>query len=123
VKLYRKFRVAADGKPQVGHLSCMLGVRPADPANPNKYFDVPAAQGTDLVLPGGGGLSVYTDPGAIRLRAANVFLFAVDADALPNELMAVVAGDPHHLIEPRLPMTLDGYQAALARTRDLWQRI
>lgn len=123
MKLYRKLRIAADGGPQVGNLSCMLGVRPADPLDPNRYCDVSAAKGTDLVLPGGGGLSVYTNQGAIRLRAARLFLFALEADSLPNELTAVTAGDPHYLIEPRLPMTLDDFQAALAGTRDLWQRV
>jgi len=123
VNLYRKFRVAADGKPDVGNRSCMLGVRPADPSNPRKYFDVPAAGGTDVVVPGGGGLSVYTDPAGIRLHAADLYLFVLDAADLPKDLAAVAAGDPHYLIEPNGPMTLDDYQAALAGTRDLWHRV
>lgn len=123
MKLYRVFRIDTDGKPRVGHLSCMLGVRPADPTNPRRYFDVRAAVGTDPVVPGSGGLSVYSDPAAIRLRAANLFLFEMESDDLPGDLTTVPAGAPHYLIEPAAPMTLDDYQAALAATRDLWRRV
>jgi hypothetical protein len=123
VKLYRMFRLDPDGKPTVGTLFGMLGVRPRDPAKPRKRFDVPAVAGSDLVRPGGGGLSVFTDPAAILIQPADLALCEIDTADLPGELVAVAAGDPHYLIEPASPMTLDDYQAALAATRDFWHRV
>lgn len=123
MKLYRKFRVAADGKPVVGTLSSMLGVRPADPTRPKKRFDVPAVAGSDEIRPGSGGLSVYTDPGSIRIQAADLFLFAIETADLPAGLIDVPAGDPHYHIEPAYAMTLDDFQSLLAITRDLWIRV
>src|SRR5436309_1787805 len=47
-------KAAADGLPEVGTKFGMLGVRPKDPANPKKRFDVSAAAPTDTVSPGEG---------------------------------------------------------------------
>ena len=123
MKFYRKFRVAANGKPIVGTLFGMLGVRPADPTNPKKRFDVTAVAGSDVVRPGGGGLSVYTDPAGIRIQAADLFLFAIDTANLSTGLRDVPAGDPHYLVEPAHDMTLDDFQGLLAQTRDFWIRV
>lgn len=123
MKLYRKFRIAADGKPIVGTLFGMLGVRPAYPAYPKRRFDVPAILGSDVVRPGGGGLSVSTDPAGIRIQAADLFLFEIDGAGLRPGLTNVPAGDPHRLIEPAYDMTLDEFQDLLAQTRDSWIRV
>lgn len=98
----------------------MLGVRPYDPTRPRQRHDVTAAAGTDPVGPGGGGLSVFSDPAAVAVRAAGLVLCTVDPADLPPALRDVPAGDPHRLIEPATTMTLDEFQAALGRTRDLW---
>jgi hypothetical protein len=121
VKLYRKFFQAADGKPVVGARSGMLGVRPADPSRPSRQGDVRAPRGSDLVRPGEGGLSVYSDPAAIRIQAPDLILCVIESADLPPELADVgAAGDPHRHIEPAAEMTLDEFQAALGRSRGLW---
>jgi hypothetical protein len=74
VKLYRKFKLDADGKPMVGTRFGMLGARPRDPRNPKKRGDVDAVFGSDLVRPGGGGLSVYDDPSAIQIHDDDLVL-------------------------------------------------
>jgi hypothetical protein len=122
VKLYRVMKVAADGKPVVGNGSMMLGVRPTDPARPNKRADVPAVSGADLVQPGDGGLSCYDDPAAITIQSARLLLWSMDPDDLPPELVLQEAGAPHHHIEPGRAVTLDRFQELLATTRDFWRR-
>ena len=123
MKLYRKFRVDADGKPIVGTKFGMLGVRPTDPNNRKKRADVKAVNGSDLVRRGGGGLSVYTDPTAILIQAADLVLCEIDTADLPPGLLETAASKPHYLIEPSQQMTLDEYQELLADTQDLWQPV
>ena len=121
-KLYRLMKTDTDGKPLVGSGSMMLGVRPTDPALPQNTFDVPAVVGTDVVHPGEGGLSCYTEASAIKLRSKKLSLWSIDVADLPQELIPKPAGDPHHHIEPNLDVTLDELQQLLAETRDLWER-
>ena len=122
MKLYRLMKADADGKPLVGDGSMMLGVRPADPTQPNKRADVSAVAGTDVVQPGDGGLSCYTDPAAIKIQSNKLLLWSIDTEDLPPELVEKPAGDPHYHIEPVRETTLDDLQALVADTRDLWQR-
>lgn len=122
MKLFRLMKVDADGKPLVGSGSMMLGVRPTDPAQPNKRFDVPAVLGVDAVHPGDGGLSCYTDPAAIRIQPRNAALWSIEVTNLPPVLSAQPAGTPHYHIEPDQTVTLDQLQQLLANTRDRWQR-
>ena len=122
VKLYRLMKADTDGKPLVGSGSMMLGVRPTDPAQPNKRADVVAVTGTDVVSPGSGGMSCYTDPAAITIQPKKCLLWSIEVDDLPAELKPNAAGDPHHHIEPVQATTLDELQELLALTRDRWQR-
>jgi hypothetical protein len=122
VKLYRLMKADADGKPLVGGGSMMLGVRPTDPALPLKRADVPAVTGSDVVRPGDGGLSCYSDPNAIAIRSNKLLLWSIDASALPVGLVARDAGVPHFHVEPLQDVSLDGLQQRLADSRDLWQR-
>lgn len=117
------FRLDADGKPLVGVEFGMLGVRPKDPANPRRKFDVKVSAGSDTIQPHEGGLSVFTDPNAIRLQSAGMVLCELESGDLPAELSDVVAGEPHHHIEPSKPMTLDQFQALLENTRDDWHPV
>lgn len=123
MKQYRLMKVDSDGKPVVGSNSMMLGLRPADPAEPNRRADVTARVGADRVLPGEGGLSCYSDPAKIRLQSKKLVLWSIDAADLPAKLTAQPAGVPHYHIEPRVAMTLDELQALIARTRDRWQPV
>ncbi|MCE9567599.1 MAG: hypothetical protein K8U57_36830 [Planctomycetes bacterium] len=122
MKLYRLMKADADGKPLVGDGSMMLGVRPTDPTQPKKRADVPAVIGTDVVHPGGGGLSCYTDPSAIKIQSDKLILWSIDTDELPSEFTEKPAGVPHYHIEPSRDITLDDLQELVADTRDLWQR-
>ena len=122
MKLYRVMKMDAEGKPLVGNGSMMLGVRPTDPTQPNRRTDVRAVVGSDIVRPGEGGLSCYTDPTSITIQSNKLILWSIDAGDLPPELQAEDAGDPHYHIEPASDTTLDDLQDQLASTRDLWQR-
>jgi hypothetical protein len=114
-------KVDADGRPLVGAGAMMLGVRPTDPALPNRRADVFAAVGTDIVRPSEGGLSCYTDPEAITIQSKKVELWSLEERDLSPALRARPAGDPHYQIEPTQDMTLDQFQQMLAQTRDYWQ--
>ena len=122
MKLFRLMKVDADGKPLIGTGSMMLGVRPADPNQPNKRADVLAVTGVDVVKPGDGGLSCYTDPSAITIQPKKCGLYSIEVADLPTELLPQPAGVPHYHIEPTRDLTLDQLQQLLADTRDLWQR-
>lgn len=118
--LYRKFFLDAQGKPILGTGFGMLGVRPFDPKRPKKYHDVKAAVDMDLVKPGDGGLSAFSDPAEIKVQAVDLILCRIETGALPTDLTVVSAGDPHFHLEPRLEMVLVQYQSILASTRDDW---
>lgn len=124
MKLYRVMKVAADGKPLLGSGAMMLGVRPRDPALPNKRFDVPAVTAADTVRPGDGGLSCFSDRGAVKItvRPGAMELWSIDSAQLPPALVAVAAGIPHYHVEPQNDVSLDELQQLLADTRDLWAK-
>ncbi len=123
MKLYRKFKLDADGKPTVRIKFGMLGVRPRAPKFPKKRFDVGATLGSDQVNPGGGGLSVFEDPAAIQISDDDLVLCVIETDDLSLELERKEAGKSHYHIEPAHAMTLDEFQERLAETRELWERV
>jgi hypothetical protein len=112
----------ADGKPLVGADRDMLGVRPANPAQPRQGKDVRAASGGEKVYPGE-GLSAANDPGHLPPHVEGE-LWVIESDGLPSELACCQRGKKlwHYQIEPASEMTLDELQSLLAATRDLWQR-
>ena len=122
MKLYRKMNEDADGRPAVGNTSMKLGVRPTNPLEPNKQFDVPAINGSDIVAPGDGGLSCYSELKDIRIRSKKLVLFSIEEAQLPQELMVRPDSGSHCMIEPRQSITLDVLQELLASTRELWMR-
>ena len=117
------------GRPKVGSVSMMLGVRPRD---------IPVSSKGE-VLPGTGGLSVYAGlrdipPHMIpsRLQATvpdaagddKLFVWAMGEgvfSAAPVATSLMLQLDPtdpkHGLIEPDAIMTLEEYQMALAATK------
>ncbi|VTU00636.1 unnamed protein product [Gemmataceae bacterium] len=123
MKIYRLMKVAPDGLPLVGTKFGMLGVRPRDPANPKKRFDVPAAAPADPVQPGSGGLSVNTDPAALKPPDDEFVLWEVTHDALGSGLRVTPDGPPHYVIEVAGPTTLDEMQRRIAETREHWKRV
>ena len=123
MKVYRVMKAAADGLPEVGTRFGQLGVRPKDPANAKRRFDVPAAAATDPVAPGDGGLSVNADPTAVRPPDDDFVLWAIDTTALGPDLRLTPAGPPHFHVEPTAATTLAEFQTRLADTRTRWERV
>ena len=96
MKLYRVMKIDVDGKPLVGSGSMMLGVRPTDPTQPYKQFDVPAVKGQDLIHPGAGGMSCYENPAAIAIQPnKKLILWSIETEDLPTDLREKPAGLPH----------------------------
>jgi hypothetical protein len=122
MKLYRLMKAASDGRPEVGTRFGMLGVRPRDPRNPRKRFDVRASVATDIVHPGE-GLSVNTNQNALRPPDDEFLIWEIEDSELGNDLEVCPASPPHYLIGPLYDMTLDELQQHLAGTRDHWQRV
>lgn len=123
MKLYRVMKVDVDGKPLVGSGSMLLGLRPTDPSQPYRHFDVPAISGQDVVHPGEGGLSCYEDPAAITIQLnKKLILWSIETNDLPPALIGTPADPPHYHIESRGVATLDELQELLSDTRDLWVR-
>jgi hypothetical protein len=122
VKLYRMMKAAADGLPEVGTKFGMLGVRPKDPTNPKKRFDVPATAPTDPVSPGD-GMSVNADPAALKPPDDEFLLWVIEAADLGSDLAVSPARPPHYHVGPSHDMTLAELQQRLAATRDRWQRV
>ena len=123
MKLYRVMKVDVDGKPLVGSGSMMLGLRPTDPSQPHKHFDVLAISGRDVVRPGEGGLSCYEDPAAITIQLnKKLILWSIETEDLPMDLCEKPACLPHYRVEPNRELKLNELQDLLANTRDLWVR-
>ncbi len=123
MRLYRLMKVADDGLPAVGTKFGMLGVRPRDPANPKKRFDVPAAAPTDTVRPGDGGLSVNTDATALKPPDDEFVLWEIDSTALGANLRTEPDRPPHHVVAVATDMSLAEMQQQIAATRGDWKRV
>jgi hypothetical protein len=85
---------------------------------------------TDLLLPGQGGMSVApNDPADLprHRRPASLGgigrdpVWYIEADDLGPDLVFRQDRPSHGLIEPKRAMTLDEFQAALARSRQFWK--
>ena len=122
---------AEDGLPGVGRSALTLGVRVPKDISPN---------GSGLVEPGTGGLSVAPDslwnpPHHRRPRfigrgssgPPNDWVFMIMSDPIVRESLAV-RGDPlrperHAFIEPGRPMELGACESALTGTRPDWEAV
>ena len=118
-------KAAADGLPDVGDTFGKLGVRPT---RPGAGGDVPAANPSDLVRPGEGGMSVAADspnnlPAHMRPPKARHPVWEIDDADLGAGLVAAAAGPPHYHIEPDREMTLAELQSLFAATRSRWARV
>lgn len=122
MKLYRMMKAAADGFPEPGEAFARLGVRPHQPP---RRGDVRAADPSDLVRPGDGGMSVAADspdnlPARMRPPAAQYPVWEIDTADPGAGVMAQPAGPPHYHVEPAREMPLAEFQALLAATRTRW---
>ena len=118
-------KAGADGMPEVGDAFARLGARPTQPG---RRGDVPASSPTDLVQPGGGGVSVAADspgnlPGHMQPQHARYPVWEIDAAELGEGLVVAEAGPPHHHVEVGREMTLAEFQSLLAGTRARWVRV
>jgi hypothetical protein len=120
VKLYRMMKSDTDGKPKVGDSFGTLGVRPSTRTT-GSVSDITVDAG-GMVHHGTEGMSTFDSPIAPDSRHAD---WVIEADKIGGDL--VVAASPttpgrYHVV-PARSMTLTEYQAFLAATRDLWQRV
>ena len=113
MKLDRLMKAAANGLPEVGTKFGMLGVRPRDRANPKRRFDVPATAPTDIVQPGGGGLSVNADANALKPPDDEFLLWEIDSPDLGPELRVQPDRPPHYVLEVATDMPLAEMQEVL----------
>jgi hypothetical protein len=116
---------AADGLPETGEVFARLGARPTQPG---RRGDVPAANPTDLVRPGAGGVSVAADspdnlPTHMQPQHARYPVWEIDSADLGDGLDVADAGAPHHHVEAGREMTFAEFQALLAGTRTRWVRV
>ncbi|MBA4189681.1 MAG: hypothetical protein C0467_16980 [Planctomycetaceae bacterium] len=123
MKLYRLMKAADDGLPAIGTKFGMLGVRPKDAGNSKKRFDVPVSSPDDIVQPGMGGLSVNSDPNALKAPDDEFHLWVIESEQLSPGLRVEEAGPPHHVIEVATDTTLAEMQRQLAETRENWKRV
>lgn len=126
MRLYRSMVEADDGMPVVGRSGRKLGIRPGDAAT----FDVTAVNDSDLVLPGGGGMSVAPGDPMLLLKHRRPPslggtgcdpVWYIERDDLGAELSFRQDRRSHGVIEPARQMTLKELEEALAQTRSEWK--
>jgi len=143
-KLYFRGMVEQNGKPKIGRSARLLGVRPNIDINieqmPIGYLDkqgylLPEAQRNlhgDLVtvaIRDIKGMSVSLSiEGLPAFRKPSQFggmgkdpLWQIDDSHITGDLQAVQDSQTHVSIMPRVTMTLEKYETALANTQKYWE--
>ncbi|MBD2392538.1 MULTISPECIES: hypothetical protein [Aphanizomenonaceae] len=147
VKLYYRGMTDEDGKPKIGRSARLLGVRlgdidinikrmPVDSLDEQGYL-LPESerefQGelVDVAIVNTGGMSVSLSiEGLPAPRKPAKFggygkdpLWQIDDSNITGDLQAVQDSPTHVSISPRVTMSLERYELALANTQDDWERI
>ncbi|MCE2697198.1 MAG: hypothetical protein PX483_15570 [Nostocales cyanobacterium LE14-WE4] len=147
VKLYYRGMVDENGKPKIGRSARLLGVRlgdidinikrmPVDSLDEQGYL-LPESerkfQGelVDVAIVNTGGMSVSLSIEALPApRKPAKFggygkdpLWQIDDSNITGDLQAVQDNPTHVSISPRVTMSLERYELALANTQDDWERI
>ena len=145
-KLYYRGMATEDGKPKIGRSARLLGVRPNIDINieqvPTGCLDkqgylLPESQRKlhgDLVtvaIRDTKGMSVSLSiEGLPAFRKPSQFggngkdpLWQIDDSHITGYLQAVQDSPIHASIMPRVTMTLEKYEAALANTQKYWERV
>lgn len=146
VKLYYRGMVDENGKPKIGRSARLLGVRlgidinikqmPVDSLDEQGYL-LPESdrefQGelVDVAIVNTGGMSVSLSIEALPApRKPAKFggygkdpLWQIDDSNITGDLQAVQDSPTHVSISPRVTMSLERYELALANTQDDWERI
>jgi hypothetical protein len=127
VELFRGMKPGAAGEPELGPSARALGIRPG--------IDVPAQNPSDVVSPGGGGLSVSPhDPAHLPRHRRPTTLGGTGRDPIWGITTADLGPDlqsrpdpdnpsGHGFIEPSRPMTVAEFEQALERTVQRWKKI
>ena len=146
VKLYFRGMAGQNGKPKIGRSARLLGVRPSIDINieqiPIGYLDeqgylLPESQRKlhdDLVtvaIRDTKGMSVSLSiEGLPVFRKPSQFggngkdpLWQIDDSMITGDLQAVQDSPTHVSIMPRVTMSLEKYEAALANTQKYWERV
>jgi len=147
VKFYYRGMVDENGKPKIGRSAKLLGVRlgdidinikrmPVDSLDEQGYL-LPESehefQGelVDVAIRNTGGMSVSLSIEALPAhRKPAKFsgygkdpLWQIDDSNITGDLQAVQDSPTHVSISPRVTMSLERYELALANTQDDWERI
>jgi len=146
VKLYYRGMVDENGKPKIGRSARLLGVRlgidinikqmPVNSLDEQRYL-LPESerefQGelVDVAIRNTGGMSVSLSIEALPAhRKPTKFggygkdpLWQIDDSNITGDLQAVQDSPAHVSISPRVTMSLERYELALANTQDDWERI
>jgi hypothetical protein len=147
VKLYYRGMVDENGKPKIGRSARLLGVRlgdidinikrmPVDSLDEQGYL-LPESerelQGelVDVAIVNTGGMSVSLSIEALPApRKPAKFagygkdpLWQINDSNITGDLQAVQDSPTHVSISPRVTMSLERYELALANTQDYWERI
>lgn len=146
VKLYYRGMTDENGKPKIGRSARLLGVRlgidinikrmPVDSLDEQGYL-LPESehefQGelVDVAIRNTGGMSVSLSIEALPApRKPAKFggygkdpLWQIDDSNITGDLQAVQDSPTHVSISPRVTMSLERYELALANTQDDWERI
>ena len=146
VKLYYRGMVDENGKPKIGRSARLLGVRlgidinikqmPVNSLDEQGYL-LPESerefQGelVDVAIVNTGGMSVSLSIEALPApRKPTKFggygkdpLWQIDDSNITGDLQAVQDSPTHVSISPRVTMSLERYELALANTQDDWERI
>lgn len=146
VKFYYRGMVDENGKPKIGRSARLLGVRlgidinikqmPVNSLDEQGYL-LPESerefQGelVDVAIINTGGMSVSLSIEALPApRKPTKFggygkdpLWQIDDSNITGDLQAVQDSPTHVSISPRVTMSLERYELALANTQDYWERI
>ena len=146
VKFYYRGMVDENGKPKIGRSARLLGVRlgidinikqmPVNSLDEQGYL-LPESerefQGelVDVAIRNTGGMSVSLSIEALPApRKPTKFggygkdpLWQIDDSNITGDLQAVQDSPTHVSISPRVTMSLERYELALANTQDYWERI
>jgi hypothetical protein len=145
-KLYFRGMAGQNGEPKIGRSARLLGVRPSIDINieqiPIGYLDeqgylLPESQRKlhdDLVtvaIRDTKGMSVSLSiEGLPAFRKPSQFggngkdpLWQIDDSMITGDLQAVQDSPTHVSIMPRVTMSLEKYEAALANTQKYWERV
>ncbi|MBD2593796.1 hypothetical protein H6G74_05565 [Nostoc spongiaeforme FACHB-130] len=146
VKLYYRGMVAQNGKPKIGRSARLLGIRPGIDINveqmPVGYLDEQGyllaeserevrGELVTVAIKDTKGMSVSLSIEALpAFRKPQKFggtgkdpLWQIDDSDITGDLQAIQDSPTHVSIVPRVTMSLERYELALANTKNYWQRV